>query len=277
MLVSTTSHPFQWTARCKTSSGAIAGRARRLIVCILAGALALYVPIVAPAQESVTIPRAEYERLQRRAADADRLDRELQQLRSGSRQTEAAATPIAAPPAANAKGANTAAASSIASTQPVASTPSPAPSPAPYVELPTVTPVNVTAQPPLQPNEVVPAVDVMGQFVADRAAAEARYKKKWVIVRGMISEVDKELFLAPYLVIFRAANSEFRVRCEFMPPDQYSRVYMTNDKKRIIGQSDTSTKTFATVGQEVTLRGRYAGVKDGAIRFNNCESVEAPR
>lgn len=126
---------------------------------------------------------------------------------------------------------------------------------------------------PVTSDEVVDPLELLAHFAADPKAAEARYAKRTFELRGIVAEVDKTLFAAPYQVVFRLPGTMLRGVCEMYPPDHFGKVYVTEDRQRVVGEASGRKTTFATAGTEVRLRVRCEGLKAGAVRFDRCGFV----
>ena len=130
--------------------------------------------------------------------------------------------------------------------------------------------------PALQKDEVVSVHDLLNHYAPDPAAADQRYRDRVFRIHGVIAEVDKPLMLAPYKVIFRLPGQSLKVTCEVRPPDEFTKVYVTTDREKVIGETERKRVTFATVGTEATYRGRCKGLRDGAISLVGCARQDNP-
>jgi len=129
---------------------------------------------------------------------------------------------------------------------------------------------------PLQADEVVSVHDLLNHYAVDPAAADRRYRDHVFKIRGVIAEVDKPLFLAPYKVVFRLPGQSLKAACEVRPPDEFTKVYVTADHEKVVGETERRRVTFAVVGSEATYRGRCRGLRDGAITMAGCVRLDAP-
>jgi hypothetical protein len=123
---------------------------------------------------------------------------------------------------------------------------------------------------PLQGDETVSVQDLLNHYAADPTAADQRYREHVIKLRGVIAEVDKALLLSPYKVVFRVPGQTLKAVCEVRPPEEFTKVYVTSDREKVIGETERRRVTFATVGTEVTYRGRCRGLRDGTINLVGC-------
>lgn len=205
--------------------------------------------------ETVTISRSRFEEIERKAAEADRLAAELtaakaEIARLKGEQIElkkAAAKPARLLPA--------------AVTQAEQQQP-PTPS--------------IHSLPPLGRSEAVSVHDLLNHYAADAAAADQRYRKQTFQLRGIVTDVNKDLFVSPYRVIFRLPDQTLRVVCEVRPPDEFTKVYVAGDHERVMGEKPgRAPVTFISVGDEITYTGRCLGLRSGVVSFENCEPARA--
>src|SRR5436309_2629107 len=120
-------------------------------------------------EESVTIPKARLEELERKEAELEKL-KAGQNVTSQKPPAADSAKSTAAPPA-----------------EPVATRVSP-----PLASLP-----------PLEAGQPVEAMDLANYYRADAAAADQRFKKQKLTVRGEVAGFDKPLFRRGYKMILK--------------------------------------------------------------------------
>jgi hypothetical protein len=202
------------------------------------------------ADETVPISKERLQELERKAADADRLQRELD-----ARNAEIERLKGQKPTAASRKGETWLPPAAVKA-----------------AEKSPPTPPIATVQ-PVRPDEVVSVNDLLNHYASDPAAAAARYGKKMLTIRGVITELDKTMFLSTYTAAFRVPGVDQRIECEFTPDREFTRVYLTSDKERIIGETYTLRRTFAVVDTEVVVRGRCTGAKGRVIKLDGCTWV----
>jgi hypothetical protein len=209
--------------------------------------------------DEISISRQRLETLERRATDADRLEHELAQLRNEL------ALLSGKPAAGSSRGSASAHADALSTLQQ-----SPAASQS-FASEPVTTPSGAVELPLIERDQEVIATDILSHYAADPASADARYRKKTLRLKGTVSDVDKELFLAPYVVIFKGTNTPVRIECSITPSANYGKVYLTRDRQRIIGEAGAGRRVLAEVGRETVIRARCQGLKEGVVRFSAIE------
>jgi len=130
--------------------------------------------------------------------------------------------------------------------------------------------------PALAPGAEVSVIDLLNHYETDPVAAETRYAGRKFRVRGVIAQLDKAMFTAPYLVIFRLPGRSAALECAVSPDDRFGKVYLTSDRARVVGERGNQRVTFASVGTEVVVEGRCTGGKAGLIRFVQARTVSSP-
>ena len=125
----------------------------------------------------------------------------------------------------------------------------------------------------MQKGEVVQASDLLNHYAADPAAADRRYKKQNFKIRGIITDVDKVLMVSPYRVFFRVPGNGLKVLCDVRSPERFSKVYVSGNRERVVGETFSEIVTLARVGEEVTLQGRCGGWKDGTVIFDYADKI----
>jgi HAMP domain-containing protein len=201
------------------------------------------------AQDTVPVPKRRLDELERKAAEVERLTRELEKARA---ELEALRR---APPPASAPHASSATTSAVAGQTPPEPTPLP-PTPA------------IATLPPLAAGDTVQAIDLIRHFAADPAAAQSRYTGKQFRIEGEVGDLNKSAFLAPYQIIFKVPGQNLRAVCQVTPPAEYPRVYVTEDRRRVVGElRGARPTTFVESGKPVRLRIECKGLRDDVIRL----------
>lgn len=218
------------------------------------------------ADDSVTVSRSRLAELERKAAEADRLADELAKAKAEIARLKSQQAELSNPKADNAKLKEEQAGLKKAASKPDHWLPL-------AVEnatrnLPPTPPID--SLPPLQRDEVVPIHDLLNHYASDPVAADRRYRGRVFKVRGVIAELDKPLLISPYRVVFRLPGLALKVVCEVRPPEDYSKVYITNDRERIVGETERRRVTFATIGTEATYRGQCRGLRGGLVDLVGC-------
>ena len=83
----------------------------------------------------------------------------------------------------------------------------------------------------------------------------------------MPAEVDKELLASPYTLVFRSPASTVRADVRFTPGRECTRVYVANDRTRMVGEDGRRRYVFATVGTELSLDAECTGFRNGVVRL----------
>lgn len=199
----------------------------------------------AGAQDTVTIPRARLEELERKEKELERLKSELSvardetaRIRQEKQQVEARAAALTAN--------------------------LPEPSQA-------HTAPRVDTLPPLQKGDTVEAADLAAHFRDEPAAAAGRYRGKTFQVQGEIIGFDKPMFSRNYHVLLRGADRQTRVLAVVTPPDKYVATYTAKGGTELIGVlSGGARATLARVGQVIRLAGRCRGMEGQIIELTGC-------
>ena len=189
------------------------------------------------AQDTVTIPKSRLEELERKEA-------ELQKLKQGTTNAPAGnvPTPYNAPPA--------------ATTTPGAQPPPP---------VPTRVSPPAASLPPMTQGEIVDALDIANQYLADVPSSDKRYRGQKIIVRGEIVGFEKAMFLRDYKVLLAGPDRSTKVVCDLVTPRKYSAAFTIDHGSQIVGQFGENRETFGRVGQVVLVHGRCKGWKDGSV------------
>ena len=192
------------------------------------------------AQDTVTIPKARLQELERKEAELEKLKGELSKTKGENIELK--------------KQHETDAAKIIA---------------APVVE-PHISPAMATL-PPLNQGETVSALDLAGHYRTDAAAADQRYRGRIFRVQGQVASFEKPHFIRPYYILLKTADSEIKVLCEFMPPESYSAVFTTDHGAQLVGQTaDHRRISIAKTGQELVIEGKCKGLGGSVIVMSNC-------
>ncbi len=213
-------------------------RIARLLL-LLAG---LALPVLA--QETVTIPKARLEELERKEAELKRLKAELARAKGenvGLTQPHAAEVGnIASPPVA---------AQVVARVSPA-----------------------LASLPPLKDGELVEAVDLASHYRSDPAAADLRYRKHKFRVQGEVAGFEKPLFIRNYKIILKTLDGEMKLICDLQPPEKFSAVFTVNHGSQLVGLMRGETRVpIAKVGDTVVVAGQCTGLRDLVVALSGCE------
>jgi Skp family chaperone for outer membrane proteins len=215
---------------------------------------------VALAQETVTIPKARLAELERKEAELEKLKKELHRAQGEKEQLQSEQERLKAEKAQLKKAkeeaeARAGAAAAAAQSEPRIS----------YVSPP------LASLPPLQPDEVVNAMDLMNHYVADAAAAEQRYGKGTLQVQGEVVGLEKLMFVRHYTLLLKTADAQKRVVCTVHPPDQYKTLYTVKNGTELAWANERQGPvTFVKVGQTVIVEGKCKGLRDAGVAMSGC-------
>jgi putative nucleic acid binding protein len=195
------------------------------------------------AEEMVTIPKSRLEELERKEAELDRLKGDLSKAKAEKTQLQKHYDETVAK----------------AATAQLAPTVSAQPSPP------------VASLPPLQSGEIVDALDLANHYRADPAAADRRYRKRTVQVRGEIARFEKPMFTRDYKIVLQSSDRQVSVLCDFSPPDNYQSVYTTQGGSQLVATLVGQKRlVLARVGDTVTIQGQCRGLSDSSVKLADC-------
>jgi len=206
-------------------------------------------PPPAAAQETVTLPKARLEELERKEKELEKLKAELSAAQGETarlRQEKDAAVRAAAAAA-------------------------PAKPEVVHISPPLAT------LPPLRAGEVVDARDLANHYRADASAAAARYGRQRIRVRGEVVGFEKPLFVRPYRILLRGPDRQTRVLCTVHPPDRFKAVFTIHAGTELVGLTAGETRVpLAKIGQPVTIEGRCAGLDGDVVKLTAGTLLGAP-
>jgi len=201
-------------------------------------------PLPPQAEELVTIPKARLEELERKEAELKRLKGDLSKARTQTAPIEkpredGTAKITGAPPAGPA---------AKPAGQPVASLP------------------------PLNAGETVEAMDLADHYRADAAAADQRYRKRKLTLRGEVARFEKPMFRRDYKLIFKTADREVSVVCDIIPPEAFRAVFTIKNGSELVGLMPGDARVpIARIGDTVTVEGNCKGLRDSVVLLSGCE------
>jgi hypothetical protein len=200
------------------------------------------------AAEMVTIPKARLQELERKEAELEKLQGDLSKTKGENvqlkRQHQEDAVKIASAP----------------------------------VPEPIVTHVSapMASLPALQKGETVDAMDLANHYVADAAAADARYRKRTFKVQGEVVGFEKPLFTRDYKIILKTADRQTKVVCDVFPPDKYRAVFTIKNGSELAGLISGETRMpIAKVGDTIVVEGECRGISNSAVKMSGCELKSA--
>jgi hypothetical protein len=200
--------------------------------------LAICIPArPAMAQDNVTVPKSRLEELERKEKELDKLKGDLDKTKEQNSQLKkenekAAMRPVEAPPA-----------------EPVVTFISP-----PLESLPAV-----------QPYEIVESMDLANYYHADTSAADHRFRKQKLTVRGEIVGFEKPLYKRNYRILLKTPTRETKVICDFLPPEKSNAVFTINHGDDLVALMGETRVPIAKVGQTAIVKGECKGRSEAAV------------
>jgi putative nucleic acid binding protein len=198
----------------------------------------------ATGQDNVSVPKSRLEELERKEKELEKLKGDLdktkgdldktkeQNLQLKKENEKAAMRPVEAPPA-----------------QPVVTFVSP-----PLESLPAV-----------QPYDTVESMDLANYYHADTSAADHRFRKRKLTVRGEIVGFEKPLYKRNYRILLKTPTRETKVICDFLPPDKANAVFTTNHGDDLVALMGETRVPIAKVGQTAIVKGECKGSSESAV------------
>lgn len=204
----------------------------------LAALICVLLPVAVRSQDNVTIPKSRLEELERK-------ERELEKLKKP-----------------------------VTEAKPNKTEPSHAMSNAP-VALPIIQPKApaVADWPPFKDGETIEAKDLAAYYFQDASAADRRFKKQKLQVRGEIAGFEKPLLQRNYKVVLRTGDRDSGVICNLVPPENFRAVFPANEGSELLGLMGETRVPLAKVGDVIEVRGICKGLHKKAVlveggRFN---------
>jgi hypothetical protein len=143
----------------------------------------------------------------------------------------------------------------------------------PATPAPPVTPIETL--PPLARTEVVELHNLVGHFVANPAAATARYAKNTFRLKGEVARFDTKLVIRNYEVLLEAPDNPTLVLCTFNYVDRYAAVYTKQHGEMLVARTTGGTEIpLHRIGDAVVILGTCQGLKHGEISFTGCQLVK---
>jgi hypothetical protein len=133
---------------------------------------------------------------------------------------------------------------------------------------------SVAELPPLKPDDILDANELVEQFKSDPPGADRRYRKKTFRVKGVVERFESRLFVRKYDVILESPDRFFRVVAAFDYPNDYRAVFSTRGGKTLVGKpAENKEVTLMQAGQAVMLQGTCKGARDAQIVFTGCALI----
>jgi hypothetical protein len=129
------------------------------------------------------------------------------------------------------------------------------------------------ALPPLKPDTVVDARDLVLYFQANPSAAEQRFKKQTFRIKGTIDGFEPKMFLRKYEVLLESPDRQMKVVCRFGYAPEYDAVIAKRKGNVLVARTDGKELQLLEGGREVIIQGRCEGFQDSHLEFSRCEVV----
>lgn len=241
------------------------------VICTIA--LLLAAPAALRADDTVVIPKSKLEELERKAAELEKLQQQLQQTQGKNELLQKQKAEAEARAAAETKAAEQA---KIAAAQATAAAKSAEASKASAVAAAKAQPAYVAPAiatlPALGENEPVSSLDLMSHFLTDPAAAKQRYEQHPIAVEGEIVSFSKPMFVRPYKVELRTGEVAKKVVCTLFPPNLYRAVYTVKNGTQLVGLTGRDQEVpLLKVGQVVVIKGSCRGADSAGVNLSSCE------
>jgi hypothetical protein len=182
----------------------------------------------------VTVPKSRLEELERKEKELERLKGSAPSAPSQKSESPIPSVPAASPPVL-----------------------SPPPEPVVRYSSPALDSLD-----PLKPYDVVASMDLANYYYADSAAADRRFLKKKIAVRGEIVGFEKPLWKRSYRVLLKTPVRGTRVICDLLPPEKASAVFTTNHGDELMGETRVH---MARVGDTVVVKGECKGYNNSVV------------
>ena len=198
------------------------------------------------AQDNVTVPKSRLEELERKEKELDRLkgdfdktkDENVQLKKEQEKKEQEKATLQALPPV---------------------QTPPPAAPLITYVSPP------LESLPAFQPYQIVDSMDLANYYHADSGAADRRFHKQKLTVRGEIVGFEKPLFKRNYRILLKSPMRETKVICDLLPPEKSNAVFTSNHGEDLVALFGETRVPIAKVGQTAVIKGECKGSSDSEV------------
>lgn len=195
-------------------------------------------PCLTFAQDNVTVPKSRLEELERK-------EKELERLKGSP--SAPAPSPKADP---------------TTPAVPPASPPVLAPPPEPIVRYSSPA---LDSLHPLKPDDIVNSLDLANYYYADPAAADRRFLKQKMVVRGEIVGFEKPLWKRSYRVLLKTPVRGTRVICDLLPPDKANAVFTTNHGDELMALMGDQRVPLIKVGETAIVKGECKGYNNSVV------------
>jgi hypothetical protein len=118
---------------------------------------------------------------------------------------------------------------------------------------------------PLKSDDVVDSMDLANYYYADHAAADRRFYKQKITVRGEIVAFEKPLWKRSYRVVLKTPVRGTRVICDLLPPDKANAVFTTNHGDELVALMGEQRVPLIKVGDTVIVKGECKGYNNSVV------------
>ncbi len=136
---------------------------------------------------------------------------------------------------------------------------------------PPLPPVFIDLSPPAEPDVVIKASDLSGEYAANEAASKSRYDGKWALIVGVPSRVaagDNEFTL------------EFVKEFDRNPADRVAVCHFASDKQAfladLIRPGPHGIRTVAVIGRVSSFSRSAHAFRDNYVVLDHCEIRKVP-
>ena len=213
-------------------------RVRRSLACVLALWLGVCAAPRLLAQDNVTVPKSRLQELERKEKELDSL-KGLPPTAAPSQKPEPTSPAV-----------------------PAASPPVLAPPPDPIVRYSSPA---LDSLHPLKPGDIVDSMDLANYYHADHAAADRRFLKQKIVVRGEIVGFEKPLWKRSYRVLLKTPIRGTRVICDLLPPDKANAVFTTNHGDELMALMGEQRVPLIKIGETVIVKGECKGYNNSVV------------
>jgi hypothetical protein len=108
-------------------------------------------------------------------------------------------------------------------------------------------------------------MDLANYYYADSAAADHRFLKQKMVVRGEIVGFEKPVWKRSYRVLLKTPIRGTRVICDLLPPEKSNAVFTTNHGDELVALIGETRVPIARVGQNVMVKGECKGFNNSVV------------
>jgi hypothetical protein len=129
--------------------------------------------------------------------------------------------------------------------------------------------------PPLTKDTVVEAEVLVAQFLAEPAAAAARYNDQVFRVTGEPERFSAKVFVRDFDVLLLSPDRNVMLKCSFNYIEKsWSSVFTEQSGRKLTARYPSGRKELlAETGQRITILGRCQGLKKDELGFDRCQFV----